>query len=90
MSETQNILRGQLAAIEHQRWADWQRWVHSQCTIGDDGSLIIPKELVDRWERQISTPYNQLSEPEQLSDLKQVDRYWSIILAFIDKSIRGL
>lgn len=49
-----------LAAIEHQRWAHWQRHLHDQCTELDDGSLVIPAELIRRWDRQISTPYDNL------------------------------
>jgi hypothetical protein len=72
-------LRRQLAAIEHQRWADWQRWMHEQCERLPSGELVIPASLVDRWERQIATPFEALSEAEQRSDLEQVDRYWPLI-----------
>ena len=72
-------LRQHLAAIEHQRWADWQRWMHEQCARRPNGALIIPAELVERWERQIATPFEQLSEAEQRSDMEQVDRYWPLI-----------
>lgn len=86
MNETQSALRQKLAAIEHERWSDWQRWMHSKCVTHSDGSLTIPREFVERWERQIATPYDQLSESEQRSDMDQVDRYWSLILAFLENS----
>lgn len=73
------MLREVLAAIEHARWADWQRWVHSVCTRNPDGSLTIPATLVERWERQIATPYDQLSAREKEADREQVDRYWPLI-----------
>jgi hypothetical protein len=63
-----------LAAIEHERWADWQRYVHGLCVQGQ-----IPQQHYDRWERQISTPYDQLSEQEKESDRDQVRRYWHLI-----------
>jgi hypothetical protein len=69
----------QLAAIEHERWADWQRYLHSKCERNPDGSLTIPAGLVAHWERQIATPYAELSERERDSDREQVDRYWSLI-----------
>jgi hypothetical protein len=72
-------LREQLAAIEHERWADWQQYMHSLCHRSEDGALVIPNTLVDRWERQINTPYDQLSETEKDSDREQVDRYWHLI-----------
>ena len=80
-------LREKLAAIEHQRWADWQRYVHSACReskgIGGEptGELTIPSELARHWERQIETPYHELSEKEKNSDREQVDRYWQLITA---------
>ena len=73
----------QLAAIEHERWADWQRWLHSRC--GDPratGGLEICKTDVLRWERQIATPYADLSEHEKQSDRDQVARYWPLIVEF--------
>ena len=72
-----------LASIEHERWADWQKYLHSKCTKDSNGNLIIPKELVDRWERQIATPYNELTAKEQDSDREQVNRYWNLIINFI-------
>ncbi len=72
-------MREQLAAIEHERWADWQRYLHSLCTKNADGSLTIPADRVGWWERQIATPYDELTEREKDSDREQVDRYWHLI-----------
>jgi hypothetical protein len=69
-----------LAAIEHERWAHWQRYLHSQCSKNNDGSLTIPRELVERWERQLNTPYHNLSKKEQDSDKEQVRQYLDFIL----------
>jgi hypothetical protein len=71
----------ELAAIEHERWAHWQRYVHS---IGDrrpDGSVVLPADLVQRWDAQIATPYQDLSESEKASDREQVHRYLPLIAA---------
>lgn len=73
-------LRDTLAQIEHARWADWQAYMHGKCARHADGSLTIPAALVERWERQIATPYALLSPAEQRSDMEQVDRYWPLIL----------
>lgn len=70
----------QLAAIEHERWAHWQRYVHDQCERQDDGSLVIPAELATRWQAQIETPYAQLSEREKDSDREQVRRYLPVVI----------
>jgi len=69
-----------LAGVEHERWSHWQRYMHSKCERRSDGSLMIPAELVAQWERQIVTPYGELSESEKQSDRDQVRRYLPIIL----------
>lgn len=75
-----NSLFEKLAAIEHERWADWQRYVHSKMTpSADDGIWLIGEAFIDRWERQIRTPYAELTEEEKESDRNQVRRYWDLI-----------
>ena len=64
-----------LAAIEHQRWAHWQKYMHNKCTLLPSGDLLIPSELVTRWERQIDTEYKDLCELEKQSDREQVLKY---------------
>lgn len=77
-------LREKLAAIEHERWARWQRYMHSQCRSQKEvggTALVIPPDRVQHWERQIATPYAELSEREKDSDRAQVDYYWRLIEA---------
>lgn len=76
-----NISR--LASIQHDVWAHWQSYLHSQCVLNDDGSLTIPKELVEHWERQIKTAYEDLSLEERESDDNQVKKSKSIILTML-------
>jgi hypothetical protein len=69
-----------LASIEHERWAHWQRYLHSQCTpVGNDGALLIPSDLVHRWEAEMRTPYSELTEEQKESDRQQVRRYLPVI-----------
>ena len=69
-----------LAEIEHERWAHWQRFVHDSCHEQEDGSLVIPAEVVQRWERQIATPYPDLTQAERDSDIEQVKRYLPTVI----------
>lgn len=62
----------QLANIEHIRWVKWQKYLHSVCQENKDGSLTISENSVNRWNRQIETPYTELSEKEKESDRKEV------------------
>ncbi len=68
-----------LAAIEHERWAHWQRYLHATGDRRPDGSLVLPADLVQHWDAQIATPYAKLSESEKVSDRDQVRRYLPII-----------
>lgn len=68
-----------LADVEHERWSSWQSHLHSKLYEIADNRVslnhhlkILPTELYDRWERQIATPYSQLSEAEKQSDRDQV------------------
>jgi hypothetical protein len=69
----------ELAAIEHDRWAHWQRYMHEKAVRQPDGGLLVPPELVEKWERQIATPYADLSDDEKESDREQVQCYLPII-----------
>ena len=69
-----------LAGAEHDRWSHWQRYLHSKGTLQEDGSLVLPAELVQKWNRQLSTPYEKLSEAEKESDREQVRKYLPIVV----------
>lgn len=81
---TENLIE-RLANLEHERWAHWQKYMHSKCEKKVDGSLVIPSDLVAKWERQISTSYFDLSEREKESDREQVNKYLPIILDTLSK-----
>ncbi|ENU31748.1 MULTISPECIES: hypothetical protein [Acinetobacter] len=72
-----------LAAIEHERWAHWQSYLHSKCLKNDNGSLTIPAELVERWNKQINTGYEELTEDEKESDREQVQKYFYLLVPFL-------
>lgn len=61
-----------LADNEHKRWAKWQKYLHSVCIKNDNGSITIPKELVEHWEYDIKTDYMDLPENIKDSDRKEV------------------
>lgn len=51
-----------VASLEHEQWAHWTRYMLDNLT----------PENIARWERQIETPYQKLSENE-----KESDRVWA-------------
>jgi hypothetical protein len=73
-----------LAAIEHERWSHWQRYLHGKCERQPDGSLLIPADLVQRWQEQFERAYSNLTDEEKQSDRDQVDRYLPLVLKTLD------
>jgi hypothetical protein len=76
-----------LADIEHRRWAHWQTYLHSKALRQPDGSLLIPADLVARWEKQMRTDYKDLDEGGKCSDRAQVAKYLPIIGAALKNSL---
>jgi hypothetical protein len=76
-------LTDRLAEVEHERWSHWQRYMHSKGTRLPDGSLLLPADLVDRWNHQIGTKFKDLTEEEKESDREQVRKYLPLIEAAV-------
>ena len=66
-------LREKLADQEHDRWSRWMAYQFSKGEFNEDGSWTMPAGLVKRWQRQMTTSYNDLSETEKDSDRKEAD-----------------
>lgn len=62
-------LREKLADLEHQQWAHWTRYMLNNLT----------PENIERWQRQINTPYKNLSEKEKQSDRQWADKVLEIM-----------
>ena len=75
------------AALEHERWADWQRYVLKCCYAGADGTLVIPRPLVESWQRQCELPYAKLSPQEKEADRKEVRKYIPLIEVLISQAL---
>jgi len=76
-------LRTQLAAYAHEAWSGWMQYMFSKASQSgdDDGGLLIPADLVERWTRQMNTPYHTLPENEQASDIDEANKMLAIIAA---------
>ena len=72
-------VREKLADYAHKAWAGWMEYLFSKSVLNKDGSVTIPKSLVDRWTRQVNTDYTELSQAEQKSDLAEADKMLKII-----------
>lgn len=76
-------------ALEHDRWAKWQKWMHEHVYDSSESInphlKVIPTELFNRWERQIATNYKDLSEKEKESDRIEVRKYLPLIKDLLTK-----
>jgi hypothetical protein len=75
-------MREELAALAHEQWSGWMRYLFSKCEItrpGEPLGLVIPEWAVTRWERQMNTPYAELPEQEKDSGRAEADRVLALI-----------
>lgn len=72
-------MREKLAALAHEQWSGWMSYLFEKSTENPDGTVTIPAWAVDRWKRQVKTPYSELSELERESDRVEADRVIEIV-----------
>jgi len=46
---------------------------------GTVGYTVIPHALVERWQRQMATEYEDLPEEEKDSDRAEAEKYWQAV-----------
>ena len=63
-------LKEELADLEHEQWANWTDYYFSK---------QITQEDLNRWMRQINTPYHALSQKEKDSDREYADKVIKLI-----------
>lgn len=72
-------LEEKLAALCHSQWSGWMEYLFGLCSPGADGSVVIPRDLVERWTRQLGTEYEDLPENEKESDRIEARRILDIL-----------
>lgn len=85
---TEQELIERLADAEHASWARWQAYLHSKCLHHPLGKLI-PEASVDHWQRQIETPYVELTEREKQSDRDEVAHILPAIREYTEAALIG-
>lgn len=73
-------LREKVSSLCHTQWSGWMKYMFSLSVRNKDGTITIPEGLVERWDRQMTTPYSQLRVSEKESDRKEADRFIKLIL----------
>jgi hypothetical protein len=72
-------MRDTLAALCHEQWAGWMRYLFGRSACTTPAGVLINAEDARRWRRQVETPYAELSHAEQESDRKEADRILAVI-----------
>ena len=78
----QNELREQLAALAHQQWSGWMKYLFSKGAFNEDGTWTMPAWAVQRWQRQMNTACAALPDDEKESDRFEADK----VLALLDEA----
>lgn len=71
--------RERLAAVQHEIWAHWMRYLFSCGSRVWGGDFLLPLDKVERWLRQMETPYSELSEQERESDRHQANKVFAVL-----------
>jgi len=72
-------MKEQLADLAHRMWSGWMSWMFMKGTSKPDGTWIMPKESVERWQRQMTSEYKYLPENEKDSDRIEADKMLEIL-----------
>lgn len=72
--------REDLASYAHEAWTGWMQYLFDKSFLDvETGAVTIPADLVERWKRQMSTPFEKLPKHEQASDLAEADKMLAIL-----------
>lgn len=71
--------REALAEYAHEAWSGWMKYLLSKCDQTGNTYATIPTWAVRRWQRQMNTPYAELSEEEKESDRAEADKMLAIM-----------
>lgn len=84
------LMREALAEYAHEAWSGWMKYMFEKGILLNEKwmtpepgkgniKLLLPEWAVERWQRQMNTPYADLSESEKESDRQEADRMLAII-----------
>lgn len=89
MPEERKDVLERMAAQAHASWSGWMEHLFKLSVRNADGTVTIPANLVERWERQIATDYADLSKREKDSDRTEARRMLDVLAAMVRKVPKG-
>lgn len=81
-------LREELAEYAHEAWSGWMKYMFEKGALTTTWDIKerrtvqtfhLPYQFVERWQRQMNTPYADLPESEKESDRAEADKMLEII-----------
>lgn len=77
-----------LAALAHDQWSGWMKYLFEKCqqaastraTFYNGPGVVIPAPSVERWVRQMNTPYADLPEEEKESDRVEARKVLNLLV----------
>ena len=72
-------VREEVADLAHKQWSGWMEYMFSKAPLNEDCSWTMPIEFVERWQRQMTTGYANLTEKERDSDRNEADKFIAIL-----------
>jgi len=72
-----------LAALSHDQWTGWTRWMMDHWNTTHPGG----ETFQERWQRQMRTPYAELSESEKGSDRQEAQRVIDLLIGYLNTGL---
>ena len=70
----------EVAELVHEIWANWMKYMFEHGEFAKDtGAWFMPASKVERWSRQLNTPYSELSEKEKDTDREIAIQYLDLL-----------
>ena len=78
-------MKYKLAVLVHTQWSNWMKYIFSKGTFNPDGTWTMPKWAVERWTRQMTTHFDNLSRGEQNTDFAETEKFMEVVRPFFRK-----
>jgi hypothetical protein len=72
-------IRDRLAALAHESWSGWMKYQFGKGRQNKNGTWTMPKWAVERWTRQMDTPYDALPGDERALDFTEADKVLALL-----------
>ncbi len=76
-----SVTRERLADNAHSSWSNWMAYLFEHSKHNKNGSVTIPKKLVNKWKRQMETSFEDLIPAEKWSDYAEADKIMNLLKA---------